>query len=80
MNEEKLYLNFVRLITDTIKEKNSHNSSFDDKLGYKDTVSKLSTSILIIWNSCESNSEYSEKFFKLHEKLDKFYKSLCIRK
>mgnify|MGYP000983700464 CR=1 FL=1 len=80
MNEEKLYLNFVRFVNDTIKEKDLHEDSFEDRIGYKNTISKLSTSVLIIWNSYEDESEYSEKFFKLHERLDEFYKSLCIRK
>lgn len=79
MNEEKLYLKFVRFVDDTMKEKDYHSSSFEDMLGYKSTISKINASILMIWDSYDSKSEYSEKFFKLHEKLDTFYESLKIR-
>jgi hypothetical protein len=76
MNEKMLYENFIRYAEDTIKEKDCHNSSFENRLGYKNAVGKLVVSILIIQQSYDEKSEYRNKFFMLYERLDKFFNSL----
>lgn len=75
-----LCTNFVRLAEDTIKEKDIHKYSFDNRISYKNTVSKLIVSILIIQQSYEDKSEYCDKFYELYERLENFYKSLDVTK